>query len=174
MQTHPALVEALVADRERELTARSRLPHRTRARRGAEVPDPSQVTIRPATAHDASELRRLGQLDAGSAYAARLTELARSDGRPVLLAEDERGLVAALELRGDRVVADPFRRSAAAVELLRLRARQLRGSKRAPRRFAIWERLWTDHAGGVHLAVSEQDALEAVRRDGARPSSQLG
>ena len=175
MQTHPALVQALIADRERELTARTRLPRRTRARHAAGALDSGQVTIRPARADDGAAVRRLGQLDAGSAFGARLGDLARSDDRPVLVAEDERGLIAALELPGDRVVADPFRRSAAAVELLRVRARQLRAPRRTRRRFALWERLWADHAGGSHLAVSGQDALEALRRrDDARPSSQLG
>ena len=175
MQTHPALVQGLVAERERELVARVRLPRRTRRRHGAEALQSSEVTIRPARHGDQPSLRRLGELDAGSAFGAHLVELAGSGDRPVLVAEDERGLVAALELRGDQAVGDPLRRSAAAVELLRLRARQLRGQTRPPRRFTLWEKLWADHANGGHLAVSGQDALEAMRRrDGGRPSSQLG
>lgn len=176
MQTHPALMQAMVADRERELRARARRPRRANARYRAEGPDSREVTIRPARAEDAASLRRLGQLDAGSGYAARLVALAHSDKRPVLVAEDERGLVAALELGGGRAVADPFRRSAAAVELLRTRARQLRGPERKRgRRLALWEKLWAGHANGAHLAVSGQDALAAMRRrEAARPSSQLG
>jgi hypothetical protein len=80
----------------------------------------STVTLRPATAADAAALHRLAALDSQRDL--------RGD---VLVAELDGTPVAALSLAEDRVVADPFVRSAGAVALLRARAprpapRQLR------------------------------------------------
>jgi hypothetical protein len=53
---------------------------------------------------------------------------------PVLVAVVEGRIWAALELDGDRVIADPFLPTAPAVELLRLRVAQLRAGDRASQR----------------------------------------
>ncbi len=71
---------------------------------------------------------------AGDADAARLTHLARLDSanpidRHALLAEVDGELVAAISLTDGAVIADPFRRTAPAVGLLRMRADQLRAAR---------------------------------------------
>lgn len=75
------------------------------------------VTVRLAEYSDAAALVRLAALD----------DTRVPDG-PVLVAEAGHQAVAALPLHGGRAIADPFRRTTALVEMLDLRARQLRGS----------------------------------------------
>ena len=72
------------------------------------------VTLRPARAEDARTLSELAQLDS-----------AHPLHGDVLLAETETGPLAALELATGRAVADPFRRSAETVGLLRTFARSM-------------------------------------------------
>ena len=79
----------------------------------------SQVTVRVADRSDASSLARLAALDSAEALVG-----------VTLLAEVNGETVAAVPLRGGRAIADPFRRTAAAIELLELRAAQLRGEAR--------------------------------------------
>ena len=83
------------------------------------------MTIRYAGATDAEAVSQLAQLDG-----AHLPE------REVLVAEIGGRIVAALAVSSGVVAADPFRRTTCAVDLLRLRARQLdrpRGRVRIPR-----------------------------------------
>ena len=87
-------------------------------------PDLSDVTLRHATADDAYALKELAGLDSAS-----------PPGGPTLLAEDGHGLLAAISLRSGRIVADPFNRTAGAVDLLRMRAAQLTAAPR--RRLAL-------------------------------------
>ena len=72
------------------------------------------ITLRPARSGDARTLSELAQLDSA--------EPLHGD---VLVAETETGPVAALELATGRAVADPFRRTAESVGLLRTFARSL-------------------------------------------------
>jgi hypothetical protein len=81
--------------------------------------------IRPATAADARALARVAALDSQRPLAA-----------PVLLAEEGGVAVAAISLADGRVVADPFRPSAAAVAGLRARVRALHAAR--PRRRSRW------------------------------------
>src|SRR5688572_1698160 len=81
----------------------------------AELLNTHTITIRRATADDASALRRLAALDDAQAPAAQTD---------VLIAEDAGELVAAITRCG-RAIADPFRRTGELVELLQLRARQV-------------------------------------------------
>jgi hypothetical protein len=81
------------------------------------------VTLRSAVFDDAPDLFRLAQLDSAEPL---------SD--PILVAEVSGRLTAALSLREDRVIADPFVLTRGAVELLRARARQLSGPERSGRR----------------------------------------
>jgi hypothetical protein len=74
----------------------------------------SYITIRLATPDDARALRRLADLDS-----------ARPPRGTVLLAELDGALVAAVALTTGAAIADPFRRSADAVRMLRLRRYQL-------------------------------------------------
>lgn len=80
------------------------------------------LTIRRARAHDALELLELAELDSAAPLAGQVL-LAEVDGEPW----------AAIELDTGRAVADPFRPTAAIVDLLRLRA----GRLSAPARPAV-------------------------------------
>jgi hypothetical protein len=89
---------------------------------------PAAVILRFAVFDDAPDLLRLAQLDSAEPLR-----------EPILLAEVSGQVVAALSLPEDRVIADPFRLTGGAVELLRARARQLSGPERPPRR-SRWSR----------------------------------
>lgn len=84
---------------------------------------PRAITIRPAYADDDSALRRLAVLDSADTVPA----------MPLLVAEVEGALHAALSLRDGAVIADPFERTAGLIELLRTHASAL-GRAPAPRR----------------------------------------
>jgi hypothetical protein len=81
--------------------------------------------IRPATAADARALARVAALDSQRPLAA-----------PVLLAEEGGVAVAAISVADGRVVADPFRPSAAAVAGLRAGVRALHAAR--TRRGSRW------------------------------------
>ena len=74
-----------------------------------------RVTVRHAHAGDADAIARLAALDS-----------ARAPGFPLLVAESDARIIAALPLGSGRVIADPFEHSAELVEMLELRASQLR------------------------------------------------
>lgn len=76
----------------------------------------SKVTVRMAGDSDAPTLARLAALDS-----------APPPLGPTLVAEIDGEAVAALPIAGGPPVADPFRRTSAAIELLELRAAQIRG-----------------------------------------------
>jgi hypothetical protein len=79
-------------------------------------PTTAQLVIRRACGRrDARKLERLAALDSSPTPAG-----------PTLVAEMDGQLVAALPLSGENAVADPFVPSAPVVEMLRLRAAQLR------------------------------------------------
>jgi hypothetical protein len=81
--------------------------------------DDSPVTIRRAYPDDAGRLRHLAQLDSE-----RLTQA------ELLVAEVDDELLAAVAVDHDWAIADPFRHTAALVDLLRMRAHQLRLQRR--------------------------------------------
>jgi hypothetical protein len=88
------------------------------------------VTLRCAAAGDADALAFLAALDSSS-----------PPRPPVLVANLDGRLLAAISLADGAVVADPFEPTAALVELLRARERQLRnGSWRRHRRVRAWVR----------------------------------
>jgi hypothetical protein len=74
----------------------------------------TNLTIRSATAADTDALTRLAALDSAQIPAA-----------PQLVAVQDDELIAAISARDGAAIADPFTRSAGAVEMLRRRARQL-------------------------------------------------
>lgn len=94
---------------------RRRLGHRSGpiVRRGPGLQ--AEITLRLAKSDDRDRIAHLAAL-----YSA------REPRGPLLLAEVDRELHAALTLAGDQELLDPFVPSAALVELLALRARQLR------------------------------------------------
>jgi hypothetical protein len=83
----------------------------------------NHITVRLADYSDARELLRLAALDS-----------TRVPDGALVVAESGHELLAALPLEGGRPIADPFHRTAALVELLELRAAQLRALVHAPRR----------------------------------------
>jgi len=83
----------------------------------------STLSLRPATAADAYAVAYLSELD----------ETERLEGS-VLLAFSGGRAVAAISLADGRTAADPFARTADAVDLLKVRARQQRRSGAARRR----------------------------------------
>ena len=74
----------------------------------------SQISIRTARQDDYADLWRVATLDSALVH----------EG-PLLVAEADGEIVAALSLTDGGVIADPFRRTAAAVDLLRMRSGQL-------------------------------------------------
>ena len=76
----------------------------------------SELTVRLAESTDALSLVNLAALDSADV-----------PSRPALVAVRDGEVVAALPVNGGRAVADPFKHTAAIVELLELRAAQLRG-----------------------------------------------
>jgi hypothetical protein len=81
-----------------------------------------RLTIRPATWTDLAEIREIAALDSQ-----------RPPSAPVLLAEIDDQIVAAMALETGAVVANPFRHTERAVELLRVRAEQLTSARRRVR-----------------------------------------
>jgi hypothetical protein len=82
---------------------------------------PNSITIRNAYADDESAINRLAALDSAG----------RPPAMPLLLAEVDGDLRAALSLRDSSVVADPFHRTVEIVELLRTHAESLRRAQAA-------------------------------------------
>jgi hypothetical protein len=74
----------------------------------------SHVTLRHGSAADRDRLRQLADLDSAEPLA-----------EPVLLAEVDGRLRAAVALDGSGAIADPFHRGTELIELLRVRAAQL-------------------------------------------------
>jgi hypothetical protein len=97
-----------------ELMSRAFAP---RGRKASPLPADTELRIRYARADDADALARLAALDG-----------ARVPPAPVILAEVGGEPWAARSLATGDVVADPFRRSGPLVELLALRAEQLRAA----------------------------------------------
>jgi hypothetical protein len=89
---------------------------RRRASAGVRSPADVAIVIRPSRPEDERALERLAGLDSAAVPAA-----------PMLVAEADGALRAALSLHHGAVIADPFHRTAPLVALLVARARQLRG-----------------------------------------------
>jgi hypothetical protein len=86
----------------------------------------TNLTIRSATAADTAALARLAALDSSEIPAG-----------PIFLAEQDDRLIAAISARDGAAIADPFTRSADAVEILRRRARQITGRPAQRRHFSL-------------------------------------
>jgi hypothetical protein len=115
----------LLAEREhhRELRAAAA---RKRVIDSGETPI-TRVTLRYSAAADAERLHHLAELDSAEVPIG-----------PILVAEVDGRLRAALPLDGSQPIADPFHRGAELIELLRVRAAQLAATRRSGR------------AGGTH------------------------
>jgi hypothetical protein len=97
----------------------------------------SEITIRPEYPDDELTLIRLAALDSSDIPPA----------RPLLLAEVDGELRAALSLRDGSAIADPFHPTAAIVELLRRRASLLEPTQTWRRRNRVWP--WLRDRQGV-------------------------
>ena len=89
------------------------------------------MSYRPATQTELFDisLRRAGVSDLGAVASLAALDEARVPSGRVLIAEVAGEPWAAMSLTDGHVVADPFRRSAAAVELLRARAAHVRPAR---------------------------------------------
>lgn len=92
---------------------------------------PQTLVIRHARTTDRSALARLAQLEARRPLG----------GERVLVAEVDGLLLAALSLDGGEAIADPFHPTSALLEVLKLRAGQLRGERFARRGGGLRSRL---------------------------------
>jgi hypothetical protein len=124
------LVGEAHADDLRRAVARSRLarpPKRLSPRQigNRELP----ITIRPACPADASALAKLADRDSGEVPSV-----------PVLIAEADGELRAAVSLHDGAAIADPFSHTAWMIQLLDTRAAQLRGLRPGDRRH-FWRNL---------------------------------
>jgi len=81
----------------------------------------NSYSIRQATDADAATTRHLAELDGQKPFAG-----------PALIAESDGVAVAAISLFDERVVADPFERTAVVTQLLRMRLAGLRAHSGAP------------------------------------------
>lgn len=84
------------------------------------------ITIRPARPADAAALSKLAELDS-----------AEVPSLPILIAEANGEIRAAVSVHEDTAIADPFNQTGAMVELLRARATQLRRHLPMHRRYAF-------------------------------------
>ena len=107
-----AVAQTNLEDRRRAADAYRRTPRQAQPERP--VVTERSVTLRFGSAADQRSLARLAALDSSTPPA-----------QPVLLAEVDGQLQAALALTGGAVIADPFHPTADLIDLLRARARQL-------------------------------------------------
>ncbi len=98
----------------------------------------TEIMIRPAYGDDYPELARLAILDSA----------ARVPARPLLLAEVDGSLRAALSLRDGRTIADPFFPSANLLVVLRAHAAGDPANRSRARRPRRW---WARRPGPGHL-----------------------
>ncbi|MEA2457961.1 MAG: hypothetical protein QOC95_933 [Thermoleophilaceae bacterium] len=103
------------------------------------------IAIRLAAGADTAALTRLAALDSAALPLG-----------PVLVADLDGEIVAAHPLGGGRPIADPFRPSLHALELLELRARQLPPTSHRPRRYLprfLTRRAAVNSSAAVHAAA---------------------
>ena len=122
MYVHPEIRRQLAADRLAALQ-RSATPFRRAEASSEPAREPSSVALRLCRSDD----------DPALAVLAQLSERAVPAGRLVLALVDDR-IVAALPLAGGEALRDPFVRTCELINLLELRAAQLRTELRPGRR----------------------------------------
>ena len=128
-QLQIALAQAKLDHLRRASAARS--PAWQRSQPGPSVAAAHEaVTLRFGVPADANRLARLAALDSSN-----------SPTQPVLLAEIDGQLLAALSLSDGTAVADPFHPTADLLELLRARAGHLGDSSQTRQSVRLWSRL---------------------------------
>ncbi len=119
---NPFLSRELATEHIRDLRDTAARANQARGTARAEETDPStHITIRRFAERDIDGIQRLAELD----------EKPVPTGG-VLVAEHAGELIAALPLDGTDALADPFKRTADAVALLQVRAKQLNAEKSPP------------------------------------------
>jgi hypothetical protein len=104
---------------------------------------PESLVIRGSRPDDHRALARLAELDGGRVL----------DGERVLVAEVDGDLRAAMPIDSGEPVADPFHPTAAVLEVLKLRAQQLRDDHPAGRRGLRWR------LTGLHRPAGRRPAM---------------
>lgn len=94
------------------------------------IPPPATITIRPAYGDDQRALRRLAALDSAIEVPA----------APLLIAEVDEELRAALSLRNGAVIADPFHPTLHLIDLLRTHGATTEGATSSRRRSGLRRR----------------------------------
>jgi hypothetical protein len=122
-----AMAQAKADDLHRAADAYRLADRRTQP--GRPVAAQRSVTLRFGTPADRQPLARLAELDSAAPPA-----------QPVLLAEVDGQLRAALSLTGGAVIADPFHPTADLIDLLRARANQLDAAPRIRRSWRVRSR----------------------------------
>ena len=144
---------------DRELTRRAEMRREQHAgAQGAEAKaNSAELVIRAAAPRDDAALTRLAQLDAKP----------RPDSADLLVAEIDGEVRAALPLGGGSAIADPFQPTAELVELLKMRAGQLRsvGAAEGGHLVRIWRTL-RGAASRPVMAPMAGDVSLSVRHDG--------
>jgi hypothetical protein len=123
---------------------------RRQAEPGPPVAADRSVTLRFGVPADQNRLARLAALDSS-----------RAPAQPILLAEVDGELLAALALSDGAVVADPFHPTADLIDLLRARADQLDGGSPTRRSRRLRSRATRARGGHTHRAVRNNDAPAA-------------
>jgi len=108
----------------------------------------NSITIRPAYADDELAIRRLAELDSAGV----------PEG-PLLLAEVEGELRAAISLRDQTVIADPFVRTADLVALLAFNAAQLTPQSAGERRRRLLNSIWAGQRAGAQLPTRNRSSI---------------
>jgi hypothetical protein len=150
---HMALVHAKV-DNVRRTAARDAMPRS--AQRPLTAAAETSVTLRFGVQADAKRLARLAALDSAEPLA-----------RPILLAEVDGQLLAALGLCDGLVIADPFHPTADVIDLLRARAQHLGRSTKRKRSggFRLWSRVRALVCADTRCTVADQTFLFATHGD---------
>jgi len=134
----------------------------------------SELTIRPAYPDDVNDLQRLAALDSATV-----------PGGELLIAELDGVLAAAVSIDDQGVIADPFRPTAAVVDLLARWARQLR-PETAGRWWGRWpprtsrnhnvihQEVENEHHENISHRPDRRPRLSGLGRDGLRPAPPTG
>lgn len=156
MIEHLNLANSVAWARELELdAARRRLASGLNGDGAASVERSSAVVIRAAREEDFAALKGLAERDG----------LRLPEGARLLVAEVEGELLAALPFDGGDPIADPFRATADLVEMLELRAGQLRGSPAPRRRLRDRMRVFTRKPAPAVAPATPGNAVLLMRRD---------
>ncbi len=118
--------------------------------------DSTELVIRAAGAQDHAALRRLAQLDGKP----------RPQTADLLVAEVDGEVLAALPLDGGATIADPFRPTAELIDLLCMRAGQLRCAEAEGGRLKRAWRALRGAASGPVMAPMAGDVPVPLRHDG--------